>query len=52
MKIPEGRQILSTHVDPKIHERVRIAAVKAKTHMPAVCDAALKLWLDSIKESK
>ena len=21
-------------------------------HMPAVCDAALKLWLDSVKEAK
>jgi hypothetical protein len=49
MKIPEGRQVLSTHVDPKLHERVKVACVKLKSNFPTACDEAFKLWLDAQK---
>ena len=50
MKVPEGRQGLSSNVNPKLYERARIAAVKRKIHMPAVLDEALKLWLEAQKD--
>jgi hypothetical protein len=52
MKIPEGRQILSTHIDPKLHERAKIAAIKRKVAFPMVMDEAIKLWLEAERDSK
>jgi len=52
MKIPEGRQVISSHANPKLHERVRVAMVKRKIHLGEVLDEAFKLWLDAQKEEK
>lgn len=52
MIVPEGRQGLSSNVDPKLYERARIAAVKRKIPMTKVFDEALKGWLDAQKEEK
>lgn len=49
MKVPEGRVVLSAHIDPKVHERVKIALVKSKSNFNVACDEALKLWLDAQK---
>ena len=52
MKIPEGRQIVSSHADAKLHERVRVMSVKTKKAMPAILDEALKLWLAEAKNGE
>lgn len=52
MKPPEGRQVLSTHIDPKLHERAKIAAIKRKIAFPVLMDEAVKLWLEAQRESK
>ena len=50
--IPEGRQNVNTHVDSKVHQRVRIVALKRKVPLSAVLDEALKLWLDAQRGTK
>lgn len=52
MKIPEGRQVVSSHADPKLYERAKIAGIKRKVAMPTILDEALKLWLEEQKEAK
>lgn len=43
---------MNTHVDSKVHQRVRIVALKRKVPLSAVLDEALKLWLDAQRGTK